>query len=194
MPFNFERLEIPEIILIKPRVFADERGFFLETYKHTAFAQAGVPDTFVQVNHSQSAAGVLRGLHYQKHPQAQGKLVGVVRGEIFDVAVDIRVGSPTYGRWVGETLSSENHHLLYIPPGFAHGFCVLSEAADVIYQVTTEYAPDFDRGLLWNDPEIGIAWPIENPALSPKDAAQPRLREADNNFVYQAKLESGNTA
>jgi dTDP-4-dehydrorhamnose 3,5-epimerase len=194
MPFNFERLEIPEIILIKPRVFADERGFFLETYKHTAFAKAGVPDTFVQVNHSQSAAGVLRGLHYQKHPQAQGKLVGVVRGEIFDVAVDIRVGSPTYGRWVGETLSSENHHLLYIPPGFAHGFCVLSEAADVIYQVTTEYAPDFDRGLLWNDPEIGIAWPIENPALSPKDAAQPRLREADNNFVYQAKLESGNTA
>ncbi|MGC9348757.1 MAG: dTDP-4-dehydrorhamnose 3,5-epimerase [Anaerolineae bacterium] len=185
MPFTFKRLEIPDVILIEPRVFEDERGFFLETYKHSAFADAGVPETFVQFNHSRSTAGVLRGLHYQKDPAAQGKLVGAVRGSIFDVAVDIRVGSPTYGCWVGEVLSEDNHRSIYIPPGFAHGFCVLSDIADVIYQVTAEYAPDLDRGILWNDPEIDIAWPIDAPDLSAKDAAQPRLADADNNFVFK---------
>ena len=184
MPFTFTHLEIPDIILIEPRVFGDARGFFLETYKYSDFEKAGVPENLVQINHSQSTAGVLRGLHYQKEPQAQGKLVSCVRGAIFDVGVDIRVGSPTYGQWVGEELSAANHRLLYIPPGFAHGFCVLSDVADVIYQVTAEYAPDLDRGIIWDDPDIGITWPIERPDLSAKDAAQPRLRDADNNFVY----------
>jgi dTDP-4-dehydrorhamnose 3,5-epimerase len=185
MPFTFQTLTIPEVILAEPRVFGDERGFFLETYKASAFVEAGIPETFVQANHSRSAAGVLRGLHYQKAPKAQGKLVAAIRGTIFDVAVDIRRDSPTYGQWVGEILSDDNHRLLYVPPGFAHGFCVLSEVADVLYQVTAEYAPDLDRGIIWNDPEINVAWPIAEPQLSPKDAAQPRLCDADNDFTYQ---------
>ena len=185
MPFkSFTPLTIPEVILIEPRVFGDERGFFAETYKATPYANHGIPP-FVQTNHSHSSHSVLRGLHYQKQPMAQGKLVTCVRGTIFDVAVDIRRGSSTYGQGVGEPLSDENHRLLYIPPGFAHGFCVLSDVADVIYQVTAEYAHDLDRGILWNDPDIGIEWPIDAPLLSPKDAAQPRLRDADNDFVYQ---------
>ncbi len=184
MPFTFEPLDIPEVVLIKPRVFEDARGFFLEAYRLSTFTEDGISESFVQVNHSRSGTGVLRGLHYQKAPKAQGKLLSVVQGAIFDVAVDIRRGSPTYGRWVGQILSGENHHLLYIPPGFAHGFCVMSEWADVIYQVTQEYAPEHDRGILWSDPEIGIIWPIAQPQVSSKDAAQPHLREADNNFVY----------
>ncbi|MCU0523054.1 MAG: dTDP-4-dehydrorhamnose 3,5-epimerase [Anaerolineae bacterium] len=184
MPFTFERLSIPDVVLIKPRVFGDARGFNLETYKHSDFAAQGVPERFVQVNHSHSAAGVLRGLHYQKLPRAQGKLVGVICGSIFDVAVDIRVGSPTYGVWVAAMLSGDNHHLLYIPPGFAHGFCVVDGPADVIYQMTEEYSPEHDRGVRWNDPYIGVDWPIEIPELSVKDAKQPLLEEADNNFVY----------
>jgi dTDP-4-dehydrorhamnose 3,5-epimerase len=186
MPFTFEHLEIPEVVLIKPRVFGDARGFFLETYKHSDFVAHGIAGIFVQVNHSHSARGVLRGLHYQKEPMAQGKLVGVAQGEIFDVAVDIRAGSPTYGQWVAQTLTSENHLQLYIPPGFAHGFCVLSEVADVIYQVTAEYSAEHDRGILWNDPSIGIAWPLQEPALSAKDACQPKLCDADSNAVYKA--------
>jgi dTDP-4-dehydrorhamnose 3,5-epimerase len=191
MPFVFESLAIPGVTLVKPRVFDDPRGFFLETYKRSAFAAAGIPVDvtgipvdFVQVNHSHSAANVLRGLHYQKHPAAQGKLVTAMRGTVFDVAVDIRQGSPTYGAWLGEVLSEENHHLLYIPPGFAHGFCVLSDRADVIYRVTAEYAPNLDRGILWNDPDLAIEWPIADPVLSEKDADQPPLRDADNNFTY----------
>jgi dTDP-4-dehydrorhamnose 3,5-epimerase len=186
MPFLFETLAIPGVILIKPRVFDDPRGYFLETYKRSDFAAAGIPDDFVQVNHSHSVARVLRGLHYQKHPAAQGKLVTAVRGTVFDVAVDIRRGSPTYGSWLGEVLSAENHHMLYIPPGFAHGFCVLSDRADVIYRVTAEYAPGLDRGVLWNDPDLAIDWPVDDPILSEKDADQPRLRDADNNFTYHA--------
>jgi dTDP-4-dehydrorhamnose 3,5-epimerase len=186
MPFTFESLEIPEIVLIKPRIFGDGRGFFLETYKRSDFAEHGIVGTFVQTNHSRSARGVLRGLHYQKQPMAQGKLIGVAQGAIFDVAVDIRAGSPTYGQWAARTLSGENHHLLYIPPGFAHGFCVLSDYADVIYQVTVEYSAEHDRGISWNDPSIGIEWPIQEPALSAKDAQQPRLRDADSNAIYEA--------
>ena len=186
MPFKaFTPLTISDVILIEPRIFGDERGFFAETYKASPYTEHGIPP-FVQTNHSHSAHGVLRGLHYQKQPRAQGKLVTCVRGAIFDVGVDIRRGSPTYGEWVGETLSDENHRLLYIPPGFAHGFCVLSDVADVIYQVTAEYAHALDRGIIWNDPDIGIDWPIDAPLLSPKDAAQPRLRNADNDFVYPA--------
>lgn len=180
---KFRRLAIPEVILIEPRVFADERGFFLETYRHSAWSEYGIPH-LVQSNHSHSDRNVLRGLHYQKEPAAQGKLVTAICGEVFDVGVDIRQGSPTYGQWVGEYLSAENHRLLYIPPGFAHGFCVLSAQADVVYQVTAEYSPQDDRGICWDDPEIGIEWPIGAPLLSPKDSAQPLLAEADNNFIY----------
>jgi len=176
MPFNFTRLAIPDVILIEPMVFPDERGFFMESYKYSEFSAFGIKERFVQDNHSRSTKGVLRGLHYQKHPKAQGKLVRVVVGEIFDVGVDIRKGSPTYGKWVGERLSVENKWMLYIPPGFAHGFCVLSEEAEVLYKTTEEYAPEYDAGIIWNDPEIGIEWPIEHPILSPKDAALPMLR------------------
>jgi dTDP-4-dehydrorhamnose 3,5-epimerase len=184
MPFSFERLSIPDVVLVKPRVFGDDRGFFLETYKHSDFVDSCGSQSFVQVNHSRSEYGVLRGLHYQKPPMAQCKLVSAVRGAIFDVAVDIRQGSPTYGQWVGEVLSEENHHLLYVPRGFAHGFCVLTGVADVIYQVTAEYSPECDRGVLWNDPEIGVVWPISDPQLSPKDKIQPTLRTANPDFVY----------
>jgi dTDP-4-dehydrorhamnose 3,5-epimerase len=166
MPFTFTHLAIPDVILIEPAIFRDERGFFMESYKYSDFVAFGIKEHFVQDNHSRSVKGVLRGLHYQKHPKAQGKLVRVVVGEVFDVGVDIRLGSPTYGKWVGEVLSAENKRMLYIPPGFAHGFCVLSDVADVLYKTTEEYAPEYDAGIIWNDPEIGIQWPIEHPILS----------------------------
>ena len=185
MPFRFTRLEIPEVVLIEPVVFPDERGFFLEVYKYSEFAAFGITERFLQDNHSRSVKGVLRGLHYQNPPKAQGKLVRVVAGEIFDVAVDIRKGSPTYGRWVGVNLSSENKRMLYIPPGFAHGFCVLSEEAEVLYKTTEEYAPEFETGIIWNDPEIGIRWPVEDPIISEKDARWPPLKDAVNGFTYQ---------
>ena len=177
MSFTFTHLAIPDVILIEPRVFPDERGFFMESYKYSEFSAFGIKERFVQDNHSHSTKGVLRGLHYQKAPKAQGKLVRVVVGEIFDVGVDIRKGSPTYGKWVGEVLSAENKRMLYIPAGFAHGFCVLSKEAEVLYKTTEEYAPEYDAGIIWNDPKIGIQWPIEHPILSNKDAALPMLRE-----------------
>ncbi|MGD8516882.1 MAG: dTDP-4-dehydrorhamnose 3,5-epimerase [Anaerolineae bacterium] len=185
MPFEFRRLAIPEVILVQSQQFADHRGFFMETYKQSQFAAHGIPDAFVQSNSSHSLGRVLRGLHYQKHPQAQGKLVMALHGEIFDVAVDIRKGSPTYGQWVGLVLSGGSGSMLYVPVGFAHGFCVLGDTADVLYMVTKEYAGDLDRGILWNDPEIGIEWPTSDPILSKKDAQLPPLREADNNFEYE---------
>lgn len=185
MSFRFQRLQIPEIILIQGQSNQDARGFFRETYKQSEFAANGIPAKFVQDNHSHSTRGVLRGLHYQKNPKAQGKLVMAMVGEIFDAAVDIRKGSPTYGKWVGQLLSAQNNCMLYIPPGFAHGLCVLSEHADVVYKVTVEYAPELDRGILWNDPDIAIDWGITNPSLSPKDARLPLLRNADNNFEYK---------
>ncbi len=184
MPFRFSRLDIPDVILIEPRTFEDPRGFFLEMYKKSEFAANGIAGEFVQSNYSHSIRGTLRGLHYQKPPQAQGKLVMALQGEVFDVAVDIRKGSPTYGQWVGAVLSDQNFHILYIPAGFAHGFCVLSEEANFLYQVTDEYAPECDRGILWNDPIIGIEWPIAEPLLSPKDAQLPLLKDADTGFVY----------
>jgi dTDP-4-dehydrorhamnose 3,5-epimerase len=185
MPFRFERLDIPDVILIEARIFEDERGFFMESYKSSDFAAHGIPRVFVQDNYSYSRRGVLRGLHYQAKPKAQGKLVTVIRGEIYDVAVDLRKGSPTYGRWVGRVLAAEHHALIYVPIGFAHGFLVLSEDADVVYKVTEEYAPEFDRGIAWNDPDLAIPWPIKPPILSPKDATLPLIRQADHNFTYE---------
>ena len=178
MSFQFQRLEIPGVVLIEGQRFEDDRGFFLETYQMSEFSANGIPPAFVQDNYSHSVRGVLRGLHYQKHPKAQGKLVMVLKGQIFDVAVDIRERASTYGKWVGVVLSADNLRMLYIPPGFAHGFYVQSEEADVIYKVTEEYAPELDRGIIWNDPDIGVQWPITEPILSPKDARLPFLKQA----------------
>jgi len=183
MPFEFQQIDIPGPVLVKPRVFGDERGFFLELYKHSDFALAGIKEHFVQDNLSRSERGVLRGLHYQKNPKAQGKLVICIKGAILDVAVDIRKGSAHYGKWSGIELSEENRFMLFVPQGFAHGFQVLSESAEVLYKCTDVYAPSEDRGIIWNDPDVNIAWPIQKPNLSGKDRAHPRLRDADNNFT-----------
>ncbi len=185
MPFSHEQLAIPDVVLITPQVFVDERGFFAETYNLSDFQKMGIHHHFVQDNHSLSRKGVLRGLHYQLHPKAQGKLVRVIRGEIFDVAVDIRRGSPFYGKWVGVRLSESNKCMLWIPEGFAHGFLSLTDSTDVLYKATQEYVPALDRGVLWNDPEIGIQWPFEKPLLSNKDSQQPLLRDAENTFAYR---------
>ena len=167
---RFIETRLPEVVLVEPVVYGDSRGFFLETFHAEKYKQGGIPLPFVQDNHSRSAKGILRGLHYQI-TKPQGKLIYVVSGEIFDVAVDIRVGSPLFMKWFGTTLSGENRQQMYIPPGFAHGFCVMSETADVIYKCTDLYYPDLDRGIAWDDPDIGIKWPIDAPLLSPKDAA-----------------------
>lgn len=189
MPFKFERLAIPSVVLIEPRVINDERGFFIESYKYSEFAAFGIRERFVHDNHSCSTTGVLRGLHYQNPPAAQGKLVRVVVGEVFDVAVDIRKGAPTYGKWVGEKISAENRRMLYIPTGFAHGFCVLSKNAEVVYKTTVEYFPAHDAGVVWNDPAIGIEWPAPRPILSVRDAMLPPLSKAENNFIYREGVE-----
>jgi dTDP-4-dehydrorhamnose 3,5-epimerase len=186
MPFLFKNLTVPDIILIEPKKFPDDRGFFMETYKHSDFARNGIREYFVQDNYSRSSRGVLRGLHYQRNPDAQGKLVQCLKGRIFDVAVDIRKGSPTFGNWAGIELSEENNLMLYVPPAFAHGFIVLSEAADVLYKCTKEYAPDSDRGIIWNDPDIHIQWPVKEPVLADKDKRHPFLKDADNNFEYSS--------
>ena len=171
--------EIPEVLLIEPIVHGDHRGFFMETYHQRKLAEAGFDVRFVQDNLSRSQKGILRGLHYQIQ-QPQGKFVSVMRGEIFDVAVDLRRGSPTFGRWVGQILSDENHLTLYVPEGFAHGFCVLSDIADVLYKCTDFYAPEYERTVYWNDPDIGIDWPLtEPPILSEKDKAGLPLAEAE---------------
>jgi dTDP-4-dehydrorhamnose 3,5-epimerase len=183
MPFIFTTFEIPGVILIQAKKFGDDRGFFMETYKHSDFAKAGIREHFVQDNLSRSVRGVLRGLHYQKNPHAQGKLVSCLQGRIYDVAVDIRKGSATYGRWAGAELSGDNNLMLYVPAGFAHGFLVLSETAEVLYKCTEEYAPENDRGIQWNDPDIDIHWPITDPILSEKDKTLSLLKNADNNFV-----------
>ena len=186
MPFDFRKMDIPGLVLIEPKVFDDDRGYFLEIYKHSEFVRSGIPEHFVQDNFSRSILGVLRGLHYQLNPKAQGKLVRCVRGRIFDVAVDIRKGSPTFGRWEGKELSGENGLMLYLPAGFAHGFLTLSDSAEVLYKCTEEYSPAHDRGILWNDPDINIPWAIKDPLLSDKDRIQPRLQDAESNFPYHA--------
>jgi dTDP-4-dehydrorhamnose 3,5-epimerase len=187
MPFSFKKLEIPGLVLIEPRVFEDGRGFFMETYKAPDFAAAGINGSFVQENHSRSSKGVLRGLHYQNPPFAQAKLVRVVRGEIFDVAVDIRKGSPTWAKWVGVVLSEENRYILYVPETFAHGFCVLSEIAEVIYKTTGVYSPESEAGIIWNDADLNIDWPVKQPILSEKDRKLPSLENANIRFHYRQK-------
>lgn len=171
-----EQTAIPGVLILEPRVFGDARGFFKETYFAPRYAEAGVLGTFVQDNLSKSSRGVLRGLHLQ-HPHGQGKLVQVVLGEVFDVAVDVRRGSPTFGKWVGVTLSADNHRQFWIPPGFAHGFCVTSDEALFSYKCTDGYHPECELGVLWSDPEVGIDWPIAEPSLSDKDRAYPKLSE-----------------
>ena len=160
----------------------------MEFYRSSEFLAGGILDIFVQDNHSRSLRGVLRGLHYQKKPKAQAKLIMVLKGEVFDVAVDIRKGSPYYGRWIGVMLSARKKQMIYIPAGFAHGFCVLSEEAQLVYKATNEYAPELDRGIIWNDSSIGVSWPIESPIVSLKDSKLPTLREADNDFVYEGGI------
>lgn len=182
--FRFARLKIPDVVLIEPTVFSDNRGFFMETYNFKEFAEFGLKDEYVQDNHSRSVRGVIRGLHYQLKDRAQAKLIRVTRGKIFDVAVDIRKGSPYFGKWVGVMLSEENKRILYIPEGFAHGFCVISDEADVLYKVTDFYSPEHERGIIWNDLEIGIQWPEKNPIISEKDRSWPSLKEAEIDFQY----------
>ena len=175
------RLAIPDVVLIEPKVFGDDRGFFMESFNQRAFnAATGTDHRFVQDNHSRSGRGVLRGLHYQIR-QPQGKLVRVTSGAVFDVAVDLRKSSPTFGQWVGAELSDDNHHQLWVPPGFAHGFLVLSSSADFLYKTTDYYAPEHERSLAWNDPNLAIAWPDVGaaPTLSGKDAAAPSLAQAE---------------
>jgi len=176
---KFTPLKLPGVVLVEPTVFPDERGFFLETFHERKYREGGVPAmgaSFVQDNQSRSVQGTLRGLHSQRL-RPQGKLVRAIEGEIFDVAVDVRRGSPTFAKWVGVTLSAENFHQLYVPPGFMHGFCVLSSVAQVEYKCTDFYTPNDEQSIIWNDPDIGIEWPVANPVISPKDRAAPRLAE-----------------
>jgi len=176
---NVVATALPGVVIVEPRVFQDPRGFFFESYHAARYAEAGLPERFVQDNHSRSAPGTLRGLHYQLR-QPQGKLVRVVAGSVFDVAVDIRRGSPTFARWVGVELSAANKRQLFIPPGFAHGFCVPTEASEIAYKCTEYYVADDERGIAWNDPTVAIAWPLASPPLlSDKDKAFPRLDYAD---------------
>lgn len=188
MPFDFEKLDIAGLLLVKPRVFGDDRGLFLERFKSSDFEAAGIAGPIVQVNESVSDRGVIRGLHYQAPPHAQGKIVGVSAGEVFDVAVDLRRGSPTYGEHVGLSLSSSNRHLIWIPPGFAHGMCALEDGTCITYLVTgAEYQRDAERGIHPFDPDLGIDWPVAGgeATLSPRDSELPRLRDAE--IVFEGR-------
>ncbi len=182
MPFKFSKVSMDGLVLVEPRVFPDERGIFLETYKKSEFVANGIPVDFIQDNHSLSILGVLRGLHFQRPPHAQAKLVRVVEGKVWDVAVDLRASSPTYKKWYGVELSGENKKMLFIPAGFAHGFVTLSEEAHLLYKCSSEYAPKHDGGIFWNDPEIGIPWPVKKPLVSPKDEVLPFLSQAGDIF------------
>jgi dTDP-4-dehydrorhamnose 3,5-epimerase len=182
---KFVETDLPGVLVIEPQVFTDARGFFLESYNAARFSEAGIDLRFLQDNHSNSTRGVLRGLHYQE-PNPQGKLLRVVNGAVFDVAVDIRRGSPHFGRWAGVELSAENRKMIWVPPGFAHGFCVISDRADVLYKCTVLWAAKSEHVILWNDPGIGIAWPVADPILSPRDAAGVRLAEATVLPSYEA--------
>lgn len=179
MPFEFKRLEIPETVLIKPKVFEDDRGFFLETYKKDEMKNVGIGGEFVQDNHSRSERGVLRGLHFQKKPYAQAKIVRCIRGIIYDVVVDLRKKSPTFSRYLGLVLSEENRHQLYVPRGCAHGFLALSEVAEVVYKVDNVYSPKSEGGLIWNDPDVDVTWPIDDLIISERDRLWPTLKEIE---------------
>ena len=182
MALQAVKTAIPEVLLFEPDVFGDQRGFFMETYNRQNYSAKGLECCFVQDNYSHSAQGILRGLHYQlQYPQ--GKFVYVIRGEVFDVAVDIRRGSPTFGKWVGQILSKDNRRQMFIPAGFAHGFCVLSETADFMYKCTDFYHPEDDRGINWADPSLGISWPIKEPLLSEKDRSLPCLKDLPEDLL-----------
>lgn len=195
MAFQFEAMALSGVISIEPQRYQDARGSFCELFKSALFQEHGIPGHFAQINRSVSRQDVLRGLHYQLLPSAQGKLVMVVKGEICDVVVDIRQGSASYGRWLALRLDAQQGRMLYVPEGFAHGFCVLSGEAEVIYCCTAPYVPALERGIIWNDPDLAIDWPVQLPVLSGKDALYPRLRDAENNFSYVPALsEGGQTA
>lgn len=178
MPCAFTRLGLEGLVLVEPRSFADGRGWFMETYKKSEFAANGISADFVQDNHSYSAKGVVRGLHWQLSPHAQGKLVRAVGGTIWDVAVDLRPGSPSYGKWEGVELSGDNRRMLWIPPGFAHGFVCLSDSVHLLYKCTAEYCKAAEGGVRWDDPDLAIAWPIKDAEVSEKDASLPFLKDA----------------
>lgn len=179
MPFTFIPLSIPDIILIEPKIFPDERGFFFESFKSSDFHKFNLPSNFVQDNFSFSKKNVIRGLHYQKDPKAQGKLVTAFKGSVWDVAVDIRRQSPTFLKWVAAELNDENHNILYMPPGFAHGFVSLTEDVHLLYKCTSEYDPQADVGIRWDDPDIAIPWPVDHPIVSAKDAELPFLQQEE---------------
>lgn len=187
MPFTFESTTIPGMTRIRLKTFGDARGSFMELYKAVDFHGAGIGEEFVQDNFSLSVKGVLRGLHFQRDPMAQGKLVTALDGVIYDVCVDLRKGSPAYGRWEGFTLSSDSPEMLYLPPGCAHGFCVLSERALFLYKVTEVFSLEHDGGILWNDPDLGIDWPVTEPVVSGKDGLLPRLRDTDPGFRFDGR-------
>ncbi len=175
MPFVFQRTDLPGVIIVEPKAIVDHRGYFMETYKKSEFAAAGMDAEFVQENQSRSLRGTLRGLHLQRPPRAQAKLVRVLAGEVFDVVVDIQPVSPTFRTWVSVVLSGDNRRSLYVPAGYAHGFCVLSDEAQVIYKTSDEYAPEYEWGVRWDDPSLAIAWPIVEPRVSQRDERWPRL-------------------
>ena len=175
MPFTFSQTSLPGVLIVEPRVLFDDRGFFIETYKKSEFSAAGLDVDFVQENLSRSVQGTVRGLHFQRPPKAQAKLTRVIAGEVFDVAADVRSDSPTYGKWVAVKLSSDNRKSLFIPAGYAHGFCVCSAQAEVLYQTSEEYAPDLEWGVRWDDPVLGIPWPVNEPRLSERDRQWPWL-------------------
>ena len=177
MPFTFHSTQLPGVVIVEPKVFADDRGFFIETYKRSDFVAGGIDVDFVQENHSKSVRGTLRGLHFQRAPKAQAKLVRAIEGEVFDVVVDIRKGSPTFGRWEAVLLSAENRRSVYVPAGYAHGFCVTSAEAQIVYKTSAEYAPELEDGVRWDDPALAIPWPITAPILSPRDGRWPNLVE-----------------
>ena len=186
--FKFVETEIKDVYLIEPTLFGDSRGFFMETYHYKEFKKAGLDMVFIQDSHSKSKRGVLRGLHFQKK-HSQGKLVRVIKGAIYDVVVDLRKGSPTFGEWMGVELTEKNKRILYIPEGFAHGFITIEEETEFLYKCTDYYHPEDEGGLIWNDPNLNIAWPIANPILSEKDKKWPNLNELDFFFTYQSKNE-----
>lgn len=183
MSLRFSETRIPGVVLVEPQVHRDARGFFLETYHARKYREGGIAGEFVQDNHSRSLRGTLRGLHCQAPPHGQGKLVRVIEGEVWDVAVDARRGSPTYGKYTAAVLSEENFHQLYVPPGLLHGFVVTSEVAQVEYKCTGLYVPEAEFSVIWNDPDLGIPWPVDQPTLSPKDAAAPRLRDVQDKLA-----------
>lgn len=180
---KFTPTAIRDVLVIEPQVFGDSRGFFMESYRRDLFRARGIDVDFVQWNHSMSAQNTLRGLHYQA-ARPQAKLVRVIQGEIFDVAVDIRFGAPTFGKWIAEILSADNKKQIFVPVGFAHGFCVLSATAEVVYACSDYYHPQGERGIIWNDPDLAIPWPVKTPILSEKDRRNPRLKEIGRDFVY----------